>query len=69
MARRCKQTREIQLVGQARREAEDRLRRAYFQLWQASWQPEVKRERCENGKESSLICPGIDGAPSIGGRD
>ncbi|MGD9094093.1 MAG: hypothetical protein PVF74_14695 [Anaerolineales bacterium] len=69
MARRSRKTREIQLVAQAHREAEDRLRRAYHQLWQASGQAEEKRERCEDGKESSPVCPGIDGAPSTGGND
>jgi len=53
MARRSKKAREIRLVAQAHRETEDRLRRVYHQLLQASWQPEEKRERCEYGKESS----------------
>ncbi|MFC1878556.1 hypothetical protein ACFLZW_01460 [Chloroflexota bacterium] len=69
MARRSRKEREIRLVAQVHREAEDRLRRAYRQLWQASWQLEEKQERCEDGKESGLVCPGIDGAPRTGGDD
>ena len=45
MARRSKQEREIRQVAQVHREAEERLRRAYRQLWQASW--ERKRETRE----------------------
>ncbi|MGD8531612.1 MAG: hypothetical protein PVG97_11575 [Syntrophobacterales bacterium] len=69
MARQSKKAREIRLVAQAHREAEERLRRVYRELWQASWPLKEKRERCEDGKESSLICPGIDGAPRTGGDD
>ena len=53
MARRSKKAREIRLVAQAHREGADRLRRVYHRLWQASWQPQEKRERCEDGKENS----------------
>ena len=69
MARRLKKAIEIRLVAQGHREAEDRLRRVYRRLWQASWQPEEKRERCEDGKESGHVCPGIDGAPGTGWDD
>ena len=69
MARRSRKTREIRLVGQAHREGEDHLRQAYRRLWQASWQSEEKRERCEDGQESSLVCPGIDRAPRTSGDD
>ncbi len=60
MAKRSKQVREIRLVAQTHREAEERLRRAYRQLWQASWEQKQKPERCEDGQD--LVCPGIDHA-------
>jgi hypothetical protein len=63
MFRQSRKAREIQLVAQAHMEAEDRLQRAYYQLDQLWWLPEVKRDRCEDGKESGLVCPGIDRAP------
>jgi len=69
MARQSKKEREIRLVAQAHREAEDRLRRAYRRLWQTCWeQQDKKQERCEDGKESSSVCPGIDNS-SRTGRD
>ena len=66
MARRSKKAREMRLVAQAHREGEDRLRRVYHRLWQASWQLEEQRERCEDGKESGPVCPRIDGTPRTG---
>lgn len=61
--------RKIRLEALAHREAEERLRRAYLQLWQACWEKQVQsQERCENGKESSHIRPGIHN-PTITGRD
>ena len=69
MARRSRKAREIRLVGQAHREAENRLRQAYRRLWQASWQAEENSERCEDGEERGFVCPGIDGAPRTGGDD
>ena len=69
MARQSKQAREIRLVAQAHREGEDRLQRVYHRLWQASWQLEEKRERCEDGKESGPIRPCIDGTPGTGWDD
>ena len=69
MARRSRKVREIRLVGYAHREAEDRLRRAYRRLWQASRQPKEKREKCEDGKESGIIRSRIDGAPRTSGDD
>jgi len=69
MARRTKKVREIRLVGQAHREAEDRLRQAYHRLWQVSWPPEENKERCADGKENSLVCAGVDGAPRTGRDD
>jgi hypothetical protein len=52
MARRTKTVREIRLVGQTHREAEDRIGQAYRRLWQASWQVAENRERCEDGQEN-----------------
>ena len=50
---RSKKVRAVRLEPQAHREAEDRLRRAYRQLWQACWEEHVlSQERCEDGKES-----------------
>ena len=70
MARQSKKEREIRLVAQAHREAEDRLRRAYRRLWQTCWeQQDEKQERCEDGTESSSVCPGIDNSPRTGRDD
>lgn len=69
MARHSRKLREIQLVASASRDAEDSFWRAYPRLWQAYWQPEEKRKRCEDEQESGHVCLSIDGAPRTGWDD